>query len=88
LAIALGALLLSIVSQIGGRGKWGSVIAQWAPTILMLGVYNKLVKLEHDQTDRGDGPAVQSRRSRRPTRLNRSRAEAREHWRTEPHDAR
>jgi hypothetical protein len=75
LAIALGAMLLSILAQLGGRGKWGSFIAQWLPTILMMGVYNKLIKLEgHDQTDRGDGQAVQSRRSRRPTRQDRSRA--------------
>jgi hypothetical protein len=75
LGIALGAMLLSIVAQLGGRGKWGSFVGQWVPTILMLGVYNKLVKLEgHDQTDRGDGQAVPSRRSRRPTPQDRSRA--------------
>jgi hypothetical protein len=73
LAIALGAMLLSISAQFGGRGKWGNFVAQWVPTILMLGVYNKLVKLEgHDQTDRGDGQAVPSRRLRRLTPQDRS----------------
>ena len=39
-----------------GRGKWGNFIAQWVPTWLIIGLYNKLVKLEgHDQSDRGGG---------------------------------
>jgi hypothetical protein len=54
LAVALGAIGLSLLSQLGGRGKWGNFIAQWAPTLLIMGVYNKLVKLEgHDAQDRG-----------------------------------
>jgi hypothetical protein len=36
-----------------GQGKWGNFIAQWVPTCLIIGVYNKLVKLEgHDKFDR------------------------------------
>ena len=54
LAVAVGAIGLSLLSQLAGRGKWGNFIAQWVPTLLITGVYNKLVKLEgHDQTDRG-----------------------------------
>jgi hypothetical protein len=42
------------VAPLGGRGKWGNFIAQWVPTVLTLGVYNKLVKFEgHDRFDRG-----------------------------------
>ena len=56
LAVAVGAVGLSLLSQLAGRGKWGNFIAQWVPTLLITGVYNKLVKLEgHDQTDRGIG---------------------------------
>jgi hypothetical protein len=56
LAIGLGAIGLSLLAQLAGRGKWGNFIAQWVPTVLVMGVYNKLVKLEgHDQTDRGKG---------------------------------
>jgi hypothetical protein len=37
-----------------GRGKWGNFIAQWVPTWLIIGLYNKVVKQEgHDQFDRG-----------------------------------
>ena len=54
LAVALGAMGLSLAFQIAGRGKWGNFVAQWVPTWLIIGLYNKLVKLEgHDQTDRG-----------------------------------
>ena len=54
LAIAIGALGLSLACQVVGKGKWGNFIAQWVPTWLILGLYNKLVKLEdHDRYQRG-----------------------------------
>jgi hypothetical protein len=54
LGVAVGAMAISLALQLGGRGKWGNFIAQWVPTWLIIGVYNKLVKLEgHDQFDRG-----------------------------------
>jgi len=46
LGIALGAMALSLAFQLAGRGKWGNFIAQWVPTWLIIGLYNKLVKLE------------------------------------------
>jgi hypothetical protein len=39
-------MVISLVCQTTGRGKWGNFIAQWLPTWLIIGVYNKLVKLE------------------------------------------
>ena len=54
LAIAIGAMALSLACQVSGRGKWGNFIAQWVPTWLIIGLYNKLVKLEgHDRHQRG-----------------------------------
>ncbi len=54
LGVAIGAMALSLALQATGQGKWGNFIAQWVPTWLIIGVYNKLVKLEgHDQQDRG-----------------------------------
>jgi hypothetical protein len=44
--VAIGAMALSLTFQLTGRGKWGNFIAQWVPTCLIIGVYNKLVKLE------------------------------------------
>ena len=55
LGVAVGAMALSLFFQVTGRGKWGNFIAQWVPTWLIIGLYNKLVKLEgHDQSDQGD----------------------------------
>jgi hypothetical protein len=55
LGVALGAVGLSLLLQVSGRGKWGNYVAQWVPTWLLFGIYNKLVKLEgHDRHDRGD----------------------------------
>ena len=57
LGIAVAAMGLSFLCQITGRGKWGNFIAQWVPTWLVIGLYNKVVKVEgHDQTDRGVVP--------------------------------
>jgi len=55
LGVALGAMALSLIFQSAGQGKWGNFIAQWVPTWLIIGLYNKVVKLEgHDRTDRGE----------------------------------
>ncbi|MGH7853643.1 MAG: hypothetical protein ACREP3_09400 [Candidatus Binatia bacterium] len=53
LGVAVGAMALSLAFQLAGRGKWGNFIAQWVPTWLIIGVYNKMVKLEgHDHAGR------------------------------------
>ena len=54
LAFALGAMGLSLACQVAGRGKWGNFIAEWVPTWLIIGLYNKLVKLEGHQRRRDD----------------------------------
>ena len=54
LAVAIGAMGLSLACQVAGRGKWGNFIVQWVPTWLIIGLYNKLIKLEgHDRFQRG-----------------------------------
>ena len=54
LGIALGAMVASLLLEMAGRGKWGNFVAQWVPTWLIIGLYNKMVKLEgHDRMDRG-----------------------------------
>ncbi len=53
LAVGIGAMGLSLACQVAGRGKWGNFIAQWVPTWLIIGLYNKLVKLAgQDKSDR------------------------------------
>ena len=53
LGVAVGAMGLSLVCEVVGRGKWGNFIAQWVPTWLIIGLYNKLVKLESRYHHRG-----------------------------------
>ncbi len=54
LAVGVGAMVLSVGAQLAGNGKWGNFFAQWVPTWLIIGLYNKVVKVEgHDKKDRG-----------------------------------
>lgn len=40
-----GAIVASLTLKVMGRDKDAMFVGQWAPTFLMLGMYNKLVKL-------------------------------------------
>lgn len=55
---SVGSMLVSLGLQLSGNRKTKDVsnfIGQWAPTLLILGLYNKVVKVAgHDQKDRGD----------------------------------
>jgi hypothetical protein len=42
---ALGSIAASLVFQISGDEKKANFIGHWPPTFLLLGLYNKLVKL-------------------------------------------
>jgi hypothetical protein len=42
---ALGSIAASLVLQMSGEDKKATFVGHWAPTILSLGIYNKLVKL-------------------------------------------
>jgi hypothetical protein len=50
---SIGSMAVSLVLQLSGNKKTKAVsnfIGQWAPTLLILGVYNKLVKVGgHDR---------------------------------------
>lgn len=47
---AIGAMLAALGLQLSGRRHLGLFIGQWAPTILILGLYNKIVKTHgHDE---------------------------------------
>ncbi|HEX2971093.1 MAG TPA: hypothetical protein VHP11_02100 [Tepidisphaeraceae bacterium] len=41
-----GSILGSLALKMAGRGQDALFVGQWAPTFLILGLYNKLVKLE------------------------------------------
>lgn len=42
---AAGAILGSLALQISGRRDQAMFVGQWVPTLLILGVYNRLAKL-------------------------------------------
>jgi len=42
---ALGSMAASLVLQLSGQQKTSLFIGQWAPSFLLLGLYNKLVKV-------------------------------------------
>lgn len=47
---ALGSVGLSLFCMVTNRQNAANFIGQWAPTLLILGIYNKLVKLQgHDR---------------------------------------
>ncbi len=60
---ALGSIGASLALMLVGQEKKGHFVAQWAPTFLILGVYNKLVKLhklvaQPDSFGRGQVPSL------------------------------
>jgi hypothetical protein len=49
---AVGAISTSMTLQMMGKQHASLFVGQWAPTLLILGLYNKIVKeLGHDATD-------------------------------------
>jgi hypothetical protein len=49
----VGAIVTSLTMRLMGRKTSGNFVATWVPTILLLGVYNKIVKVAgHDRRDR------------------------------------
>ena len=43
---ALGSIGISLALQVSGKEKAANFVGHWAPTLLILGVYNKIVKLQ------------------------------------------
>ena len=46
LSLAVGAIGLSALLHLSGRKNDSQFVGHWVPTILLLGLYNKLVKVE------------------------------------------
>lgn len=46
LSLALGSIGLAAAMKLAGRDRDAQFVGHWVPTILILGLYNKLVKLE------------------------------------------
>ena len=49
---ALGSMVISLVFAMSGKRDMGTFIGQWVPTLLIFGLYNKIVKTHgNDRTD-------------------------------------
>lgn len=44
LMASIGAMGLSLGLELAGQSRWSRFVGMWAPTLLITGVYNKLVK--------------------------------------------
>lgn len=44
LLTAVGCMAASATLKLAGKDDWAMFVGQWAPTILIMGVYNKQVK--------------------------------------------
>lgn len=52
--LAGGSIVASLTLRVLGRNSDANFVGEWAPTFLILGLYNKLVKqLGHDKYDHG-----------------------------------
>ena len=47
---ALGSIVTSLIFQAKGDERKSTFIGHWAPTFLVLGVYNKMVKLQGSES--------------------------------------
>ena len=48
LGLAFGSMVASALFQLAGKRQTANFIAHWVPSLLIIGVYNKLVKVEHE----------------------------------------
>lgn len=46
LGIAIGAMAVSWILLLAGKKNVANFIGQWVPSVLIMGLYNKLVKVE------------------------------------------
>ena len=46
LTLAIGSMGLSLLMMLTGRKEAANFVGQWAPTLLIIGLYNKLVKVQ------------------------------------------
>ena len=48
LGLAVGSMAISALFAISGRKEVANFVGLWAPSILVMGLYNKLVKVEKE----------------------------------------
>jgi hypothetical protein len=64
LGVAVGCMAVSAVLMLTGRKTWANFIGQWAPSILIMGTYNKIAKTfsppysEEQRSQHGGHPSI------------------------------
>ena len=48
LGLAFGSMIAAAAFQLSGKRQTAQFIGQWVPSLLVIGLYNKLVKIEHE----------------------------------------
>ncbi|WP_433932479.1 hypothetical protein AB3662_48065 [Sorangium cellulosum] len=48
LGLAIGSMVLSAGFMLAGKKQIANFVGQWVPSLLVIGIYNKLVKIEHE----------------------------------------
>jgi len=48
LTLAVGSMIASAAAMVAGKRHLAQFIGQWAPSLLVIGLYNKVVKLEDE----------------------------------------
>ncbi len=52
LGLAGGSMIASLGFMLAGKKQIANFIGQWVPSLLVIGMYNKLVKIEHELLER------------------------------------
>jgi hypothetical protein len=53
MGLAVGSMIASAACMLTGRKQLAQFIGQWAPSLLIIGLYNKVVKVENELLGQG-----------------------------------
>ena len=57
LGLAIGSMVLSAGFMLAGKKQIANFVGQWVPSLLVIGLYNKMVKIEHELIGYGISPS-------------------------------
>ena len=57
MGLAVGSMIASAVCMASGKKQLAHFIGQWVPSLLIIGLYNKIVKVESELLEQQEGAA-------------------------------
>lgn len=57
MGLAVGSMIASAACMLTGRKQLAQFIGQWAPSLLIIGLYNKVVKVENELLQQSGQPS-------------------------------